>query len=141
MQRRSVMATSAASEGIGQPSTLISFIHQVAEESKLHPAVPHDPVSSAMCEIGTITRRIFRQLVKVLSAGEVDESPSWVGQHEDDEDANEVLGTAPPKRAGTASPRMDQEPSGNDTRCQASPGDILFSKRNSGTSPGRRRTR
>lgn len=58
-----------------------------------------------------------------FSAGEADESPFRVGPREDEE-ADEVTGTAPPKRGRTASPRTAQERSDVDTSSHASLVDI-----------------
>lgn len=74
MQRLSIMVTPPASKRIDQRSTVISLMKQVAEELKLRPILPHDLISSAMCERGTVTREIFRQLVHGLAAGGADES-------------------------------------------------------------------
>lgn len=55
-----------ASERVGQLPIVNPLIHQVAEQLKLRPVVPDDPMSPAMCERGTLTRRIFRQLANAL---------------------------------------------------------------------------
>lgn len=52
----------------------------------------------AMCGRGIVTRRIFRQLFDVLTAGEVDKSPSWVGPSKEGI-VDELPATAPPKGA------------------------------------------
>lgn len=84
---------------------------------ELRPILPHNPMSAAIRQRGTVTH-IFTQLVDTLAVGEEDESLSRA-------DPDEAPGIAPPKKASMASPRMIQEPSGEDTRSRVLPRDIL----------------
>lgn len=93
---------------------MVVLLHYVAEESKLRYVVPHDPMGSAIRQIETVTRTIFRQLIDALAAGEEDESSFRVGPHEN-VDAGEVPSIAPPKNARTVSPGKAQESSGKTT--------------------------
>lgn len=107
---------------------MVVVIHQVKEELELRSVVPHNSMSVAMCERGTVTHRILRRLVDTLAAGEEDEPPPRVNPHEE-VDADEVAGAAPPKNAGTAPPGRIQEPRGDDARSDVSLHAIFESRR------------
>lgn len=113
-----MIAMPAASTRAGQQSTVTSLIDQIAGKLKLRPVVPQDPMTSAMYERVTVTRRVFKEQVDFLAAGEADKSLSRVGPHEN-ADTDEVPGTSQSKRARTTLPRMAQDPSDSDTRSKA----------------------
>lgn len=84
--------------------TVVVLIHQARKEFELRPVVPHDPVSAAMRERGTVTRMMSRQLIDTLAAGKEGESLSRI-------DTDETSGIEPPEKASTALPRRIQGPS------------------------------
>lgn len=70
MQRLSVMILPATSERADRWGIVIKLTHLVAEKLKRYPVVSDNPMSLVMYERGKSIRRIFRQLVDVLAAGE-----------------------------------------------------------------------
>lgn len=77
---------------------------------------------------GTVTRRIFRQLVEPVAASEEYNPPPRADSLKKF-DAAEVPGTTQNTNTKEAPPGMSQGPKGDDARHQVSPYDIFESRR------------
>lgn len=69
----SIFVTPVARDRIDQKATVVGLIHRVAELLKLRPVLPHELMSSAMCERGTVTRKILWHVEDALTASEENE--------------------------------------------------------------------